>query len=290
MKRIHSIILLILLIFGCVSVDSRAQDRPAPKKNVKVPEWFLAPAQGEYVGVSIPSVNEQEAIPSAIMSALMAYAAHNPTPTDTVGTQIESISSVSGEKEQSMFKAMINREVNPTYDIVRSHMGDNGELFIAIKIFDENSPQDTFSIKCVNNFYTIGNSSNPQESVTNIKDMTILTYTHEGIIPQALRYSHYQDYVEENGKETYSYKIAFAEKKNNVYGSFISTEKSQAYSYKSTWKLRKGILEYMPVADCRNSLHVAYMCYLSEALRNNSVPVTPLYIIENSLVHDIVAE
>lgn len=66
--------------------------------------------------------------------------------------------------------------------------------------------------------------------------------------------------------------------------------KTQAYSYKSTRKLRKGILEYMSVADCRNSLHVAYMCYLSEALRNNSVPVTPLYIIENRLVHDIVAE
>lgn len=226
MKRIHSIILLILLIFSCVSVDSQAQDRPAPKKNVKVPEWFLAPAQGEYVGVSIPSANEQEAIPSAIMSALMSYATHNPTPTDTVGTQIESVSSVSGEEEQSVFKAMINREVNPSYDIVRSHMGDNGELFIAIKIFDENSPQDKFSIKCVNNSYTIGNSSNPQESVTNIAEIIKLTYTHEGIIPQSLIYNHNMDYVEENGKETYSYKIEFAEKKNNVYGSFISTENS----------------------------------------------------------------
>ncbi len=267
--------LSILLIFCCTIGMSHICAQ------TKVPTWFLSPATDEYVGVSIPATNEADAESSAIMSALIAYAAHHPEPPTDSTNVVNYASSVSLDKEESFSKNNISKIITPAFDIVRSHMSDNGELFIAIRVLNDRSRQDTCTIKYIKMMSSI--TSN-KESETNVKERASCLYHHSGIIPQSFLYSYYTEYNQTNDNESFAYSIGSGAKKINLYSELNSDKNKNTYKYINSYKQKKGApVLYIPVYSCVNSIHIAYIQYLFDHISENTTPSTQLQIIDNKI-------
>ncbi len=99
--------------------------------HAEVPQWFLYPKQGEYVGVSMLDGNKN----TAVVSALMAYAVQN------------------AKKDQQF------PDTFPiTYTITRQYINNKGEIFVALQT--QESATDTLTCEITTMLSRTGSQPN----------------------------------------------------------------------------------------------------------------------------------
>jgi len=141
MKKFIQFIVISLIIGGIFNVAAQEQTTssyPTVKKVKEIPNWFLKPAQNEYVGVSLPFKDEALAMQQAINSALLSYMVqHNIY--GTLENSIEMLSTVDGAKNtySTYLKELYDLKISQpslNYQITKAATNDNGDFFVSLKI------------------------------------------------------------------------------------------------------------------------------------------------------------
>lgn len=110
-----------------------------------VPDWFLYPEPNEYVGVSLPSDDPQVQKYSALIAALTSWFARNPHKQQMPENRAVLTENI-GNQYQERVKYTSKEQENLDFQIVKSHVNTQGELFLSVKIIKRE--HGNFSFQC----------------------------------------------------------------------------------------------------------------------------------------------
>ncbi len=198
--------------------------------HAEVPRWFLHPAKGEYVGVSLP--NDKN---TAIVSALLTYAVQNSAKATTTTTFLYPIE----------------------YSVVRQSSNEKGETFVSIHVNE--STTDTLSCQ-ISTHTSQGISNNDQpiswEQITICK----LSYKKEiGYILQ-IRDDSSQQYPEitcicqRKGSEKYA---ACVKEETLHYANQATAPTGLGWSISCTQSLHYAYMRAL-IGTLSHQMHIAY--------------------------------
>ncbi len=231
---------IIAIVAACISAETIAQNL-SPAGNV--PEWFLSPAEGEYVGVSLPIKDGEARTSSAVMSALMSYFVQN-----TSRVQHTDVTTSS---------------MNVSYTITRSYFNSNSEYFISVQI--DTTGSDMFSANCV--MLTEALQEGSDKLKYRIAESLALSYDN-------LKYRF--EFNETEQKQAGM--IYWTDRYGAVHG-FDSTS-CDTYNYPD---IKMAPCHWGLMYSCNQSIHMAYMLILCSKHNAGQSRIFPLSILKNYL-------
>lgn len=243
-NRLLQIVLFLVLV--CRIGLAEAQE------HTEVPDWFLNPAAGEYVGVAYPHAftGDQEQVDAqkyqeqqAVFSALFSYA-------------------LTAWKDEDKHDTKIITNVG--YEITRRYQRNDGELFVAIRIVPDNS-----------RLLQIRNVENDEFSTTSWNAWSKISCTYD-------TWNYTLDFKEKNDTISYSIYILFGNQTGccKFMEPHLKSKSGKRYlDMRCSSRKPERAYQY----DCSESLHVAYMRALSGAAIARKKPDYPFSIVDNKL-------
>ena len=245
-----------------------------------VPEWFLRPAEGEYVGVSFPGENTlQTREDCAVVTALISYGIAHPKENGFTEQSGRVDSGTASQQKITKEYVQMTNELsleNITYKIVRNYINNRGEVFVAVRILQEGSGR--FSARYVSD----NRLCTEVDSIHSKTDLLWKCRYADDMQKSQIAYDLYfqseTDMSKFDNRHNDSVKIEIlSDNGESEYAAFDSKNENQTeHGYPDTSPATT-------IYTCKNSLHAAYMRYLGDAGKYETPP-QKMSIINNCLV------
>ncbi len=229
-----------------------------------IPDWFLHPSKGEFVGVSCLSDDVKTKQKMALTSALLSYVATSVN-SNSMG---ECVSHQYSVKSGKFFEKCINRCLEDAYiryNIIREYTNDFGELFIAICIEPDSTAYFEVSGEEKLSFEKTDNEERHE------RKMFMKCSYIDGILDKMV---YKLSYTMMNDDELGEIEMA--------YDSFYNKTKfNTKHIYPNvTYSMRNCGWRY----SCNNSLHLAYVQILLAHISSRVKLTYPISLIDNYLI------
>jgi hypothetical protein len=239
------------------------QKDEASTTGATLPDWFLSPQTGEYVGVSLPLKDASLAKQQAVYSALLSYMLQHDIEGQLKSAK-EEYSNVTGIASFLTVQKLtsVTLALPDNYEITKTTTNRYGEVFVAIRVL---SPVINSKIKMLSEGYD--SSKEDENGYT-------ASYTSEFALKGSSAFSVYVKLYQQEDKAHTAGEVSVSIENNRVNEKTALDDRSN-YQYQST-NTHSNAKNTLGVCNTKQSLGMAYLTSLLQGLSNISYWTQPI--------------